>query len=248
MASSLLPLNLVRFQDPGGLEGFEQQTGAENGEGGDDHGDASSDGRKLPMPDWVDDTGGERKCDDVVQEGPNKVHVDAFDGGVGEIEKGDDVGKRVADEDGISGLDSDLSASSKSDTDVCLSESRAVVDAITDEGDDLAFLILKLLDNSRLVSRKLLGKDIALDIGDTDCAGDAVSGVFVVASDHDNADVAFAELLNQDGALGLGFVGKSNADADFAVSGEKNHGATFFVRLIDELLSFVIDCKVLVLH
>lgn len=189
---------------------------------------------------WEEDTTGEGKSNDVVEEGPDEVPVDSLDGCVGEIEEGDDVDEGVADKNGVGRFNRNFRSGAEGDADVGLGKGGTVVDTISDERDVVAF-ILELLDDGGLVLGKLLSKDVLFGIGDSNRARDAMSSVLVVTSDHDDADVALDQLLDEEVTFGLGFVGEGNADSDLSFGGEKNDGAAFVVRLLNEGAKVVVD-------
>jgi len=182
----------------------------------------------------IEDTTGEGEGDNIVHESPDKVELNSCDGDIAEVEEGDDVNEGVADENSISGFDSDFSSSAQSDTDVGLSESRAVIHTVTNESDLMAFF-LELLDDTRLVLGKLLSENILLRIRDTNLVGHTVSGVLVITSDHHGSDSTAFELGNEVSTFGLGFIGKCDTDANFTFGSKKNDSATFVMSTINKL-------------
>ena len=162
---------------------------------------------------------GERNGGDIVEESPEQVLLDGSERQPRQPQGFDNLERAALNENDVAGLDSDVGPGPDSDAEIGLRESRRIIDAITDKGDALAFL-LKTLNVLRLVLRENLGEGVL----DVEFSRDSLRGLSVVSSDHDGND-AFGPQF-RDGLLCAAFqsVGNRNETDGLAISRDDHDG------------------------
>mmetsp|Transcript_30052 Transcript_30052/g.70854 ORF Transcript_30052/g.70854 Transcript_30052/m.70854 type:complete len:256 (-) Transcript_30052:317-1084(-) len=137
------------------------------------------------MEERVKDSGGERNAQTVVQQGPQKIQLNAPKNHPAYVEGGADIAYVAFDEHHVGGLRSNLGPLSDAESHVGLYQRGRVVDPVADHCHNLS-LILQLPDLFDLGRRERLGYDPIRS--QRELLGNRKSGPGVVSGHHPDID------------------------------------------------------------
>ena len=174
----------------------------------------------------IEDAGGERHAERVVDEGEEEVLADILHRRGGELAGADDAAEIAGHQRYAGALDRDVGAGAHGDADIGRGKRRRIVDAVAGHGDPAAGA-LQLGDDAALV----LGQHLGVDLVDAEPPRHGFGGRAAVAGRHDHLQPERAERGDRLRRRRPDRIGDRDDAGEPAVEGDEHDGLALLAAL-----------------